>query len=108
MQPVSLAPRFDGELPPLAHDWVGEVRAHPDQLGVPLPGWSGPSPSVELPPSDPSEAAGGCAAASARAGGQLTAVPNVLEALLAGGGIVAPAGAVDQRRAADESVTGRA
>lgn len=43
--PVSLAMRFDGELPPLVHDWVQEVRSAPDHLAVPLPRWSGPTPA---------------------------------------------------------------
>lgn len=101
LEAVSLAPRYGGQLPVLAHDWVSEVRAHPDRLGVILPAWSGPVPEqVEyadgtrprlLVPED------GCGS-----------MPAVLRALLAGGGIVGPAAVVTERQVADEAVTGNA
>ena len=100
LQAVSLAPRFDGELPPLVHDWLGEVRGSSDRLGVALAGWSGPSPQL------PAEAD------SARprlllAEDGLPAAPVMLGVLLAGGGIVGPAANVTPRQAEEESVTGR-
>ncbi|EWS80787.1 hypothetical protein BF93_01520 [Brachybacterium phenoliresistens] len=45
---VSLAMRFSGTLPPLAHDWVQEVRAHADVLVAVLPAWSGPEIHEDL------------------------------------------------------------
>lgn len=58
--PVSLAMRASAPLPPLAHDWVLEVRAHADQLGVPLVDWSGPAlaeiggPAASMSPAEDS------------------------------------------------------
>lgn len=98
VQPVSLAPRYDGELPPLVRDWVLEVRGSSDRLSVPLPDWSGPSP----------------AASSERSprllveGDGLGVVPRLLEAWAAGGGVVGPAASVTDHRAAEEGVTARA
>src|SRR5699024_1059627 len=43
VEAVSLAPRFGAELPPLAHDWLVEVRGSSDRLGVALPPGSGPA-----------------------------------------------------------------
>lgn len=98
LEAVSLAPRYSGQLPALAHDWVSEVRAHPDQLGVVLPPWNGPVPEPSAP------------AAEARPrllvpGDGCSSMPAVLRALLAGGGIVGPAAVVTERQAADEAVT---
>ncbi|MGP9682732.1 MULTISPECIES: TIGR03089 family protein [unclassified Brachybacterium] len=101
LEAVSLAPRYSGQLPPLAHDWVSEVRAHPDQLGVNLPAWSGPLPGQS----------GSAASTPPRLlvpGDGCGAMPAVLRALLAGGGIVGPAEVVTERQAADEVVTGTA
>ena len=98
VQPVSLAPRYDGELPPLVRDWVLEVRGSSDRLSVPLPDWSGPSR----------------AASSERAprllveGDGLGVVPRLFEAWAAGGGVVGPAASVTDHRAAEEGVTARA
>ena len=102
LEAVSLAPRFDGTLPALAHDWVAEVRASPDQLGVDLPAWSGPSPAVAAP------LGGGAVPRLLVAGDGLTAAPEMLGALLAGGGIVGPRAAVGEDRAREEAVTGHA
>lgn len=99
---VSLAPRFDGALPALAHDWVAEVRASPDQLGVDLPAWSGP------PPADAARPGEGAVPRLLVAGDGLTAAPAVLGALLAGGGIVGPQVAIGEDRAREEAVTGHA
>ncbi len=98
VQPVSLAPRYDGELPPLVRDWLVEVRSSPDRLDVPLPDWTGPSPAVssEDGPRLLVEGDG------------LASVPRVLSAWGAGGGIVGPAAAVTDHRAAEEGVTARA
>ena len=107
VDPISLAARFSGELPPLVHDWAQEVRASSDRLAVALPAWSGPSAE----PVGGSDLAGGTPGPPARLlveDDGLDAVPQVLGALLAGGGIVGPASRVDERRAADEQVTGRA
>ncbi|MFC7376324.1 TIGR03089 family protein [Brachybacterium sp. GCM10030267] len=106
LEPLSLAPRFSSELPALAHDWVAEVRASSDRLGVALPAWSGPDPVAAA-------AGDGTASTSAPprllvAGDGLESAPAVLAALLAGGGIVGPAAAVSERQAQEESVTGRA
>lgn len=97
---VSLAPRFSGPLPPLVHDWASEVRAHPDALTVPLPAWSGPAPADAEPdgPDSPRLLV---------ADDGLLDAPQVLAALLAGGGFVGPAAAVDERTARDEGVTSR-
>ncbi|MGP9539011.1 TIGR03089 family protein [Brachybacterium sp. AOP43-C2-M15] len=98
VQAVSLAPRYDGELPPLAHDWLAEVRGSPDQLGVVLPAWSGPAAHMPVTGSPPRllvEDDG------------LDTASQVLGALLAGGGIVGPAEDVAAQQAQEESVTGR-
>ena len=99
---VSLAPRFGGALPVLAHDWVAEVRASPDQLGVDLPAWSGPTPSLAT------QVADGTVPRLLVAGDGLATAPAVLAALLAGGGIVGPEVAVGEDRAQEEAVTARA
>ncbi|WP_394215786.1 TIGR03089 family protein [Brachybacterium vulturis] len=100
---VSLAPRFSAELPPLAHDWLAEVRGSSDRLGVALPAWSGPAPRPDAPASsDP--------AAPPRLlvdGDGLRALPPVLAALIAGGGIVGPSAMVTERQAQEEAVTAR-
>lgn len=99
---VSLAPRYSGELPALVHDWLSEVRGSSDRLGVTLPPWSGPAvegsprPGSEAPPRVLVDDDG------------LSALPRVLGALLAGGGIVGPAAVVTERQAHEEGVTGRA
>ena len=100
LQAVSLAPRFDGELPPLAHDWLGEVRGSSDRLGVELPSWSGPAPQL------PEESAGTRPRLLLAEDG-LPAAAVLLGVLLAGGGIVGPASLVTPRQAEEESVSGR-
>lgn len=104
IDPVSLAPRFSGELPPMAHDWAAEVRAFPDQLSVPLPSWAGPHPEGR------SDEAGDAATAPRVlvAGDGLGVMPAVLAAWLAGGGIVGPSESVSVRQAEEEGVTGSA
>lgn len=42
LHPRSLSLRFEGRLPPLAHDWITEVRAHADRLEAALGPWTGP------------------------------------------------------------------
>ncbi|WP_193105290.1 TIGR03089 family protein [Brachybacterium sp. FME24] len=112
VQPVSLAPRFDGQLPALVHDWVAEVRASPDQLGVVLPAWGGPAPSLpesSLAAHDTVSASGNVIAPRLLVGGDgLASIPAVLAALLAGGGFVGPSAGVSERQAHDEAVTGPA
>lgn len=103
LQAVSLAPRYDGELPPLAHDWVAEVRASPDRLGVPLPTWSGPRA-----PEAVASAVEGAPPRLLLGSDGLTTLPEVLASWLAGGGFVSPASCMSERQAAEESVTGRA
>ena len=106
VEPVSLAPRFSGALPPLAHDWAEEVRASPDRLGAVLPTWSGPLPES---PADRSPGASAHEGVTQQAppvrllvdGDGLEAMPQVLSALMSGGGIVGPAAQVDPRQAAD-------
>jgi uncharacterized protein (TIGR03089 family) len=44
----SLSMRFPGSLPPLAHDWVQEVRTASDRLEAPLGIWTGPADAVVL------------------------------------------------------------
>lgn len=102
VQGVSLAPRYDGALPALAHDWLSEVRGSPDRLGVALPDWSGPAPQASTAP-----ASGAPPRLLVDADG-LPAAAQVLGALLAGGGIVGPAGVVTEHQLREESVTGRA
>ena len=100
VQGVSLAPRYDGELPPLARDWLVEVRGSSDRLGVALPAWSGPAPDADA----------GLTGTPPRllvTGDGLEAAPRVLGALLAGGGIVGPAAVVTPERADAEGVTDR-
>lgn len=99
LEAVSLAPRYGGDLPALAHDWVSEVRAHPDQLGVILPAWSGPG-------AEQSEPAAGTSPRLLVPEDGCGSMPAVLRALLAGGGIVGPAAVVTERQASDEAVTG--
>ena len=101
LQAVSLAPRYDGELPPLAHDWLGEVRGSSDRLGVALPGWSGPAAAPE-PEGSPSHGE----RMLVEEDGLRSAAP-LLALLLAGGGLVGPAAAVTERQAQEEAVTGR-
>lgn len=101
VQGVSLAPRYDGTLPALAHDWLSEVRGSPDRLQVALPAWSGPAPRPPVTPG-----AGAAPRLLVEADG-LPAAAQVLGALLAGGGIVGPAGVVSEHQAREESVTGR-
>lgn len=101
LQAVSLAPRYDGELPALAHDWIGEVRGSSDRLGVALPGWNGPAPEP-LPEGTPSQGARVLVEEDG-----LPSAKQVLAVLLDGGGIVGPAGAVTERQAQDEGTTGR-
>ena len=98
---VSLSPRFDGELPPLAHDWLSEVRGSSDQFGVALPAWRGPA--ALAPPTD---SAATVPRVLVREDG-LPSAPQVLAILLAGGGIVVPSSAVTDRQAQEEGVTGR-
>ena len=98
VQARSLAPRYDGELPPLVRDWVLEVRGSSDRLSVPLPAWSGPVPLAT---------AGSAARLLVEADG-LDVVPRLLGAWAAGGGVVGPASAVSDHRAAEEGVTARA
>lgn len=95
LEAVSLAPRYSGELPPLVHDWLSEVRGSSDLLGVALPAWSGPAPE---------QASAGVPRLQV-AGDGLATAPQTLAALLAGGGIVGPASAVTARQAEDEGVT---
>ncbi|WP_010535101.1 TIGR03089 family protein [Brachybacterium squillarum] len=95
LQPVALAPRFAGELPPLVHDWVAEVRAHPDRLAAPLPAWSGPTP-----------AGSGERVLLTGDGAGAAELPGALAAWLAGGGVVGPAAAVSARAAREEGVSG--
>ena len=109
---VSLAPRFAGELPALAHDWVQEVRASSDRLGVALPDWSGPLPAVvdEIDPAgvgrpSTAERADGAPVRMLVQQDGLGVMPQVLAALLGCGGIVGPAGALNARQIADEQVT---
>ncbi|WP_114855581.1 TIGR03089 family protein [Brachybacterium sp. YJGR34] len=101
LRAVSLAPRYDGELPALVHDWVAEVRSHPDRLVGPLPAWSGPAPR-------PAAADGPPVPRLLVDDDGLGAAPAALGAWLAGGGIVGPAASVDPHRAEQEAVTGRA
>lgn len=101
LQAVSLAPRYDGELPPLAHDWLGEVRGSSDRLGVALPGWSGPAAAPE-PEGSPSHGE----RMLVEEDGLRSAAP-LLALLLAGGALVGPAAAVTERQAQEEAVTGR-
>lgn len=101
LEPVSLTPRYSGHLPALAHDWVSEVRAHPDQLGVILPAWSGPVP-------EQSEPAAGTPPRLLVPEDGCGSMPAVLRVLLAGGGIVSPSAMVTERQASDEAVTGTA
>lgn len=103
LEAVSLAPRYSGELPPLVHDWLAEVRGSSDRLGVDLPAWSGPVAELGTP--EQTEAV-----APPRLlmdGDGLAALPQVLAALLAGGGIVGPAAVVTERQAQEEGVTAR-
>lgn len=99
VQPVSLAPRFDGELPPLVRDWVVEVRGSSDRLGVPLPDWSGPSPAGEDTDGAPRLLV---------PGDGLEVPARLLAVLLAGGGLVGPAAQVTAHQAEEEGVTARA
>lgn len=103
VEAVSLAPRYGAELPPLVHDWLVEVRGSSDRLGVSLPPWSGPA--VEEVPDRPEN---GTPPRLLVEDDGLTALPRVLGALLAGGGIVGPAAAVSEHQARTEGVTGRA
>lgn len=100
LQSVSLAPRYDGELPALVHDWLSEVRGSSDRLGVALPRWSGPEP-LEAPTTAP----GAPLPRVLVDEDGLPAAAQLLGALLAGGGIVGPASAVGEKQARAEGVT---
>lgn len=100
LQAVSLAPRYDGELPALVHDWLSEVRGSSDRLGVALPRWSGPEP-LEAPTTAP----GAPLPRVLVDEDGLPAAAQLLGALLAGGGIVGPASAVGEKQARAEGVT---
>ncbi|ASK64932.1 hypothetical protein CFK39_02760 [Brachybacterium avium] len=106
---ISLAPRFSAELPPLAHDWLSEVRGSSDQLGVALPAWSGPAAEAGAAAGDDEPGQGGPTTPSRLLvdGDGLTTLPRVLDALLTGGGIVGPAAVVTERQAQEEGVTAR-
>lgn len=113
LEAVSLAPRYSGELPPLVHDWLAEVRGSSDRLGVDLPAWSGPAaqPGAPAPSGAPEQTRTPAQADPVVAprllveDDGLAALPQVLTALLAGGGIVGPASAVTARQAEDEGLT---
>lgn len=100
VQTVSLAPRYDGPLPPLVRDWLVEVRGSSDRLSVDLPDWTGPIPD----PSPPTGSEGATPRLLVADDG-LAQAAGVLTALLLGGGIVAPAAAVSDEQAAAEGVT---
>ena len=102
VQPVSLAPRFDGDLPPLVRDWVVEVRGSSDRLGVALPDWSGPASAVGA------EAEASATTRLLVPGDGLEVPERLLGLLLAGGGLVGPAASVSAHQADEEGVTTRA
>lgn len=109
---VSLASRFVGQLPALAHDWVQEVRASSDRLGVALPQWSGPEPGgvpeAEVAGKGQPGTDEGADATPVRLLVEqdgLEVMPLVLTALLGGGGIVGPATALSDAQISDEQVT---
>lgn len=105
LQAVSLAPRYDGELPALVHDWLSEVRGSSDRLGVALPRWSGPAPLEPAVPQRPSTAHGTPLPRVLVEDDGLPAAAQLLGALLAGGGIVGPASAVGEHQEREEGVT---
>ncbi|MGP9746821.1 TIGR03089 family protein [Brachybacterium sp. AOP29-B2-41] len=107
LQAVSLAPRYDGELPALVHDWLSEVRGSSDRLGVALPRWSGPAPLEPAVPQRPSTAHGTPLPRVLVEDDGLPAAAQLLGALLAGGGIVGPASAVGEHQEREEGVTER-
>lgn len=117
LEAVSLAPRFSGQLPPLVHDWLAEVRGSSDRLGVALPAWSGPdarddsaAPRGTVDPHGSSEPRSGAASAPRLLVDEdgLPVIAQVLGAMLAGGGIVGPTSVVTERQAQEEGVTARA
>jgi hypothetical protein len=93
----SLSLRFDGDLPPLVHDWAQEVRSHPDHLAVPLGAWAGPAPSPL--PTGVAESPGARLLVTADG---LDAPGPLLTALLEGRGIVGPAESVSPEQAQQE------
>ncbi|MFC0674472.1 TIGR03089 family protein [Brachybacterium hainanense] len=104
---ASLSLHFSGELPPLAHDWVQEVRGHADALQVPLPGWSGPA---LVPAADDGTATLGerpLRRPLPMRGDGLDEADAVLGALLVGRPLVGPADALPRLPAADGLVPGR-
>lgn len=107
LQAVSLAPRYDGELPALVHDWLSEVRGSSDRLGVDLPRWSGPAPLAPAAPQRPGSAPAALLPRVLMDEDGLPAAAQLLGALLAGGGIVIPADAVGEHQAREEGVTQR-
>ena len=105
LQAVSLAPRYDGELPALVHDWLSEVRGSSDRLGVELPRWSGPAPLEPAAPQRSDSAHGTPLPRLLTDEDGLPAAAQLLGALMAGGGIVGPASAVGEHQAREEGVT---
>lgn len=105
VQAVSLAPRYDGELPALAHDWLSEVRGSSDRLGVELPRWSGPAPQEPAAPQGPGSPHSMALPRVLADGDGLSAAAQLLGVLVAGGGIVGPASAVSEAQALEEGVT---
>ncbi|MDN5899848.1 MAG: hypothetical protein L0H74_07260 [Brachybacterium sp.] len=100
---VSLAPRFSAELPPLVHDWLAEVRGSSDRLGGARPAGSGPAAQ----PGAPAQREPAAPPRLLVDGDGLAALPQVLGALLQGGGIVGPSAVVTERQSQEEGVTAR-
>lgn len=101
LDPRSLSLRFDGELPPLVHDWAQEVRAHPDHLATALGPWAGPAPSPL-----PAALAEDPGARLLVAADGLTDPGPLLTALLEGRGIVGPSESVTPQQAQQEDARG--
>ncbi|MDO5661984.1 MAG: hypothetical protein Q4G40_04745, partial [Brachybacterium sp.] len=114
LEAVSLALRFDGDLPPLVRDWAVEVRGASDQLQVPLGAWSGPvsrDPVASGPvPCDPGSPSAAASHAPHTAGPVLIPADGATDdgaaigALLAARAILGPAEAVTPQQAQEEGV----
>ncbi|MCS6711027.1 hypothetical protein JSY14_02970 [Brachybacterium sp. EF45031] len=103
LEPLSLAPQYSGELPPLARDWAQEVRSAPDRLMVTLPAWSGPAPDTSTVPT--AVGADGRPLLLVDEDG-LDRLPAALAVWAAGGVIIGPSAGLSHRSRRDEGLEG--
>lgn len=106
---ASLASSFGGELPPLVHDWVAEVRGHGDDLvSLPSPEPSAPALTTGAGSWSYADVLGSVSGDRVLVHGDPDALRDELLGPLAGGGsVVLAPGGLEQATAAREQVTRR-